>query len=196
MKLMGCQFELTAIATDENQAWMAIEAGIEEIQRIEMLISSWIPSSQTSLINKNAGIKPVKIDNELYQLIFRAKKVSMLTDGAFDLSFSSMGKIWNFNKKEQTLPDSNIVKNAAAKINWQHIILDSKNRTVFLKEKGMRIGFGAIGKGYAANKAKEIMSNYDGVKGGLINASGDIATWGVGQDAETWKIHIAHPGNH
>lgn len=193
VKLMGCRFELTAVSASDTLAWFAIEKGISEIDRIEKLISSWDSNSQTSEINRNAGIRPVKVDKELYDLIFRAKKISGLTTGAFDISFASMDRIWDFNREEQTLPDSGTVAGAAKSINWQNIVLDPDRQTVFLKEKGMKIGFGAIGKGYAANRAKQIMMKVTGIVGGLVNASGDLTAWGKNTRGENWTIQIADP---
>jgi len=193
LKLMGSSFELTAVAETKQQAWDAINVGINEIQRIELLISSWDKNSQTSEINRNAGIQPVVVDDELYDLIYRAKKVSQLTAGAFDISFASMDRIWKFDGSMQQMPTAEIVQKAKANINWQDIILDSKTKTVFLENKGMRIGFGAIGKGYAANQAKALMSKMEGVKGGLVNASGDLIAWGLSNDEEDWLVNITNP---
>ena len=191
---MGCSFELATTASSDTVAWTAIRAGINEIARIERLISSWDPKSQTSEINRMAGIKPVKVDKELYDLIYRAKKVSTLTNGAFDISFASMNKVWKFDKTEQLLPDSNSVHAARAKIDYQKIILNPKDTSVYLAE-GMKIGFGASGKGYAANKAKKVMSAISGVKGGIVNASGDLLSWGESASADGWRISIANPKN-
>jgi thiamine biosynthesis lipoprotein len=192
--LMGCNFELVASADQDSTAWEAINAGIKEITRIEALISSWDPQSQTSEINRMAGIRAVKVDKELYDLIYRSKKISVLTDGAFDISFASMDKVWQFDRKEQELPDSNIVQASRRRIDYSKIILNPKDTTVFLGE-GMKIGFGAIGKGYAANMAKQVMSLISGVKGGVVNASGDLLTWGESATGDGWKISISKPDN-
>lgn len=193
LKLMGSRFELTAVADNEQQAWDAINAGIKEIERIEALISSWNNKSQTSKINYNAGIRPVQVDKELYDLIFRTKKVSKLTNGAFDISFASMDKIWKFDGSMQQMPDDEIVQKAKANINYQNILLAPQKQSVFLKVAGMKIGFGAIGKGYAANRAKAIMQAMPGIKGGVVNASGDLATWGLSNTKEGWLINITNP---
>lgn len=193
LKLMGSRFELTAVADTKQQAWDAINTGIKEIERIEALISSWSKDSQTSAINRNAGIKPVKVDRELYDLIYRAKKVSQLTEGAFDISFASMDRIWKFDGSMQSMPNKATIEKAKAHINWTDIILNNEDTTVFLKNEGMRIGFGAIGKGYAANKAKQLMSLMVGVKGGVVNASGDLITWGVSNSKEGWLVNITNP---
>ena len=192
---MGCRFEITAVATDKFIAAQAIEDGIKEISRIENLISEWDSTSQTSEINNHAGIAPVKVDKELLDLIFRSNKVSELTDGAFDISFASMDRIWQFDKAEHSLPDSGTVNRAATHINWRNIELDAQKLTVYLKEKGMKIGFGAIGKGYSANRAKVVMEKIPGVVGGVVNASGDLLAWGQSNHKDGWSIQIADPKN-
>ncbi len=193
VKLMGCRFEITAVAKNDTIAWEAINVGIGEIERIERLISSWDKNSQTSQINRQAGIQPVQVDQELFDLIYRAKKVSGLTKGAFDISFASMDRIWRFDGSMEAFPSQQQIDQARRFINWQNIQLDAANRTVFLKENGMKIGFGAIGKGYAANRAKEVMATITGVEGGLVNASGDLINWGTSNRSDGWRIQIADP---
>jgi len=190
--LMGSRFEITAISEDETKANKAIEVGINEIKRIEKLISSWDSDSQTSAIVRNAGIKSVQVDRELFNLIRRCKKISHLTHGAFDISYASMDKIWKFDGSMTQMPDSVSVAKSVSKINYKDIILNSENTSVFLKKKGMKIGFGAIGKGYAANKALEVMSKME-LNGALVNASGDLITWGKDEDGKDWKIGISNP---
>ena len=190
---MGSRFNLTAVAPNEALAWSAINAGVEEIKRIEKVISSWDKDSQTSEINQQAGIRPIKVDQELYDLIFRAKKISALTDGAFDISYASMDRIWKFDGSMKSMPTAKIIDQARSRINWENIILDKEKQTVFLKAEGMKIGFGAIGKGYAANRAKAIMEKMEGVEGGIVNASGDLITWGKTTTPEGWTIKIANP---
>ena len=190
VQLMGCRFVLTAAAQNDTIAWQAIHAGIGEIQRIEKLISSWDSTSQTSAINDNAGIRPVEVDKELFDLIVRSIKVSELTEGAFDISFAAMARLYTFDGGEHSLPNMHIINNAKAAVNWQNIILDHEAQTVFLKETGMRISFGAIGKGYAANRAKAVMEKMNGIHSGIVNASGDILVWG-----QEKTIYIADPKN-
>ncbi len=195
VKLMGCRFELTAVATDKVIAQQAVHMGIAEITRIEKILSEWDPESQTTQINNMAGIEPVKVDKELYDIIYRSIKISKLTSGAFDISFAAMDRIYIFDKTERPLPDSISVKQAAALINWQNIILNKDQQTIFLKHKGMKIGFGAIGKGYSANKAKALMEKIPGVKGGVVNASGDLIAWGESNHADGWSVQISDPSN-
>src|SRR5204862_732584 len=127
-----------------------ITEAVNEISRIEALLTTFKDSSQTNLINQFAGIQPVKVDTEIYELIKRSKKISELTQGAFDISYGSIDKrLWNFDQNMDSLPDPVEAKKQVRLINYKNIELDEAGRTVFLKEKGMRIGFGGIGKGYA-----------------------------------------------
>ena len=114
---------------------------------------------------------------DLFQLIERSLKVSEISNGAFDISFASIGKFWVFDGREVTQIDSAMVKNSVALIDYRNIVLNYGNHSVFLKEPGMKIGFGAIGKGYAADEAKKLMTNL-GVDNGVVNAGGDLIAWG------------------
>lgn len=194
LKLMGSGFQITVVVKDSTKADKAINLAINEISRIEKLISSWDPNSETSLINKNAGIKPVKVSLELYGLIERAIGLSGLTDGAFDISYASMDKIWKFDGSMKKMPSKDEIKSSVAKVGFQKIILDSRNKSVFLKDKGMKIGFGAIGKGYAADQAKALLLK-NNVQAGIINASGDMNTWGRQPNGNEWTVAITNPLN-
>nr|WP_027414134.1 FAD:protein FMN transferase [Aquimarina muelleri] len=194
LKLMGSRFDITVVAEDSVQAKQYINTAIKEIQRIESLISSWSKDSQTSLINNNAGITPIKVDKELFDLISRAIQISKLTDGAFDISYASMDKIWKFDDSMVEIPSNKEIEASVAKVGYSNIILDKDQSTVFLKLKGMKIGFGAIGKGYAADKAKKLLIAI-GVDAGIINASGDMNTWGKQPDGSDWKVAITNPLN-
>lgn len=192
MTLMGCKFDITVIASDQYEAADFIDLAVNEISRIEKLISSWDPNSQTSAINRNAGLGPVKVEPELFNLIERAKGISQLTDGAFDISYASMDRIWKFDGSMTIMPGEDEIKRSVSKVGFENIELDRKSSTVFLKEKGMKIGFGAIGKGYAADKAKELLHS-KGVRSGIINASGDMNSWGTKVNGEPWKVAITNP---
>lgn len=189
---MGSRFDITVVAKDSITAHHHIDIAVAEISRIEKLISSWDASSQTSEINRNAGIKPVKVDAELFQLIERALSISKLTDGAFDISYASMDRIWKFDGSMTAMPSEKEIAASVSKVGFQNVILNKKNSTVFLKLKGMKIGFGAIGKGYAADKAKSLLIA-KGVSSGIINASGDMNTWGKQPNGNEWKVAITNP---
>jgi len=192
LNLMGCGFDITVVANSEKEANVFIDEAVAEIQRIEALISSWKPSSQTSLINQNAGNKPVQVDDELFQLIKRSLAISKISDGAFDISFAAIDKVWEFNGQEANIPEPEEISASVAKIGYKYIQLDEKKSSVYLTKKGMKIGFGAIGKGYAADQAKNLLIK-NGVTSGIINASGDMNTWGKQPNGKAWKVAITNP---
>lgn len=194
-KLMGNRFEISVVSEDEKWANERIENAILEISRIEQLLTTFKPDSQTNQINFQAGIKPVRVDIEVFELIQRSLKISNLTQGAFDITYGSIDKsLWNFDTKMTSLPDKETARNMVKLIDYQKVILNQKDCTVLLKDVGMRIGFGGIGKGYAAEMAKQLMIR-EGVKSGVVNASGDLTTWGNQPDGKQWTIGIADP-NH
>lgn len=191
---MGSRFDITVVADNKKEADVYINTAVAEISRIEKLISSWDYNSQTSKINRYAGVKPVKVNSELFELIERSIAISKLTDGAFDISYASMDHIWKFDGSMKKMPTDKAIEVSVLKVGYQKIILDKKNSAVFLKSKGMKIGFGAIGKGYAADKAKALLIT-KGVSSGIINASGDMNTWGEQPNGEAWKVAIVNPLN-
>ncbi|SIT98206.1 thiamine biosynthesis lipoprotein [Epilithonimonas bovis DSM 19482] len=194
-RLMGNQFEITVVDTNETVAKEHLEAAVLEIQRIENLLTTFREESQTNQINQNAGMKPVKVDPEVFNLIERSLRISKITDGYFDISYGSIDrKFWNFDREMKELPDPEMIKEHLKLVNYHNILLNREDSTVFLKEKGMRIGFGGIGKGYAAEMGKRLLINR-GVKSGVVNASGDLTTWGNQADGKPWTIGISDPDN-
>lgn len=195
MKLMGNNFTITVVADNEATGSRNIDLAVAEIKRIESLFTTYKNDSQTNLINDNAGIAPIKVDTEVYDLIERSIAISKITQGAFDISYGSIDKrLWNFDKSMKALPDAEKALKMVYLIDYRNILLDAQRQTVFLKEKGMRIGFGGIGKGYAAEMAKHILKN-NNVKSGIINASGDLTAWGNQPNGKQWTIGIADPDN-
>jgi len=193
MKLMGNHFELSAVTEREDLANEGIDAGVREIQRIEKLLTTYDEDSETSLINAHAGIAAVPVSRETFGLIERSIRISQITQGAFDITYGSVDRrLWNFDTTLQRLPDKDTAAKMVKLINYRNIILDKEHSTVLLKEKGMRIGFGGIGKGYAAEKAKTVMQAM-GVAGGVVNASGDLTAWGYQPDGQPWTIGIVNP---
>ena len=194
-KLMGNAFEITVVAEEEKWAHEKIDSAIAEIRRIEQLLTTFNDNSQTNQINNQAGIAAVKVDREVFELIKRSIRISNLTDGAFDITYGSIDKrLWNFDKTMTQLPDETTAREMVKLINYHNIILDDAACTVFLKEKGMRIGFGGIGKGYAAEMAKQLLIK-EGVRSGIVNASGDLSVWGTQANHQPWTIGIANPNN-
>lgn len=191
LKLMGNRFVISIDAESETRAEEFIDRAVAEISRIEKLLTTFSEDSITGRVNANAGLKPVEVPEEFFQLVSRARKISELTQGAFDLSYGSIDKrLWNFDQTMTVLPTAEALENLRL-INYRNILLDDSRCTVFLKEKGMRIGFGGIGKGYAADRASRLLQEL-GVQNGVVNASGDLKTWGS-YNGQPWTISVADP---
>ncbi|CAM4104232.1 FAD:protein FMN transferase [Flavobacterium antarcticum] len=190
--LMGSVFQITIVDKDSSSARENIQKTIDEIERIENLISEWRPETQISQVNHNAGIKPVKVDREVFEITKKGILFSKITNGAFDISIVAMDRIWIFDDSMEKLPSKKSIKKSVENVNYKNIVLDSINSTIYLSKKGMKIGFGSIGKGYAADKGRQLMQSL-GIKGGIINAAGDISTWGTQLDGQPWKIGVNNP---
>ncbi len=194
LSMLGSPFEVTVVAKDSVEGNYYIDLAVAEVKRVEYLISDWIPTTQISQVNKNAGIKAVKVDKEVFDLVGRAIKVSQITSGAFDISYASMDKIWKFDGSMKTMPTEEAIKKSVSKIGYKNIVLDPKEQTIFLKMEGMKLGLGGIGQGYIADKIKELLQS-KGCNSGIVNVSGDINTWGKQIDGKPWTVGIVNPMN-
>jgi thiamine biosynthesis lipoprotein len=194
LSMLGSPFEVTVVANDTVKANEYIDLAVAEVKRIENLISDWIPTTQISEVNRNAGIKPVKVDTEVFDLVARSIKISEITSGAFDISYASMDKIWKFDGSMKAMPTEEAIKKSVAKIGYKNIILDKKEQTIFLKLEGMKLGLGGIGQGFIADKVKELLAS-KGCTSGIINVSGDINAWGKQPDGKPWTVGIVNPLN-
>ena len=190
--LLGSPFEITVVATDSVQAKLYTDLAILEVKRIENLVSDWIPTTQISQVNQNAGIRPVQVSSEVFNLTKKAIWFSEISAGAFDISMVGLDKIWKFDGSMEQLPSRKQIKQSVANVGYKNIVLDSANSTIFLTKKGMKIGFGSIGKGYAADKGREFLQAL-GIKAGILNAAGDVATWGTQINGKPWRIGVNNP---
>jgi FAD:protein FMN transferase len=189
-RLMGSDFELIVCGEeDECSSWL--NSGIAEVQRLEYLLTAFSNTSETARINLHAGITPVKVEAEVWALIQRCIHLSKLTQGAFDITSGALKALYSFKRETVAWPDKQALTEALHITGYQHIDLQDNNK-VYLKRKGMRIGFGAIGKGYAADCVKRLWINA-GVTSGVVNASGDLTAWGRQPDGAPWKVGIADP---
>lgn len=194
LSMLGSPFEMTVVAKDIPEADFYIDMSVAEVSRLENLISDWIPTTPISQVNKFAGIKPVKVPQEVFDLVERSIKISELTSGAFDISYASMDKIWKFDGSMTRMPTPEEIKKSVSKVGYKNIILDHNNSTIFLKLEGMKLGLGGIGQGFIADKIKFLLTS-KGVAAGIVNISGDINTWGKQTNGEKWKVGIKNPLN-
>jgi thiamine biosynthesis lipoprotein len=192
MLLMGSSFKITIVAEEGDGAAYLAEA-INEIQQIESWLSSWQEGSVTTRLNNEAARQPVEVPEEYFLLVKRCLELSKLTQGAFDISFNGLGKLYIFDQQEHELPTDIVIKNNLQHVGFNKIVLHD-NRRISFNDSLVKIGFGAIGKGYAAEQVKKHMEGY-GLYGGVINASGDLTTWGKRANGDAWKVGIPEPEN-
>lgn len=191
-KLMGCSFELGLYVEDEVFAEKMLEIGVGEIQRIESLLTEFKKESETSRINREAGVNFISIDDECFQLISRSINISRLTKGNFDITVGALKKLYSFKGGEMSFPDIKVIKKALKSVGHQKIVLQEDGNKVRFNNRNLKISFAAIGKGYAADKV-QLLWKKEGVQSAFINASGDLSIFGLKPNKEKWKVVIAHP---
>ncbi|MBI5562647.1 MAG: FAD:protein FMN transferase [Deltaproteobacteria bacterium] len=189
--VMGTGLELTLNVTDPAAVEPAFAAVVAEMSRIEAMMSEWRDGSPVSLINRNAGKRPVQVPDELFKVIAAAQQVSAISNGAFDISWAAMRGLWNFAEGQERIPSDEEINKARRLIDYRKIELDEKKKTVYLKEPGMAIGLGGIAKGYAVDMAMQTLYKM-GVRNAIVKAGGDMRVQGV-SDAGPWEIGVKHP---
>ena len=191
--LMGSRFTFTVVAGNDSAGQQALRAGLGEVRRIDHLMSFWDSTSEVVRVNRLAGVRPVAVSPETFDLIARTLRLSQLSGGAFDITFASADKLYTFDQLAHAgLPDSAAVRASVRRIGWQKIKLNAAQHTVFLPEKGMRVNLAGILQGYAIRRAKQVLDKM-GLTGGLLNGSGDIYCWGRQADGSLWRVAIGDP---
>ncbi len=190
---MGSAFEFVIVSNNPGSAQQFLQFAEAEVERLNDALSEWDENSDVSELNRMAGIEPVALNKDAYGLLERSLQLSYLTDAAYDVTFKGLD-YYSFDKDTLTrFPDTTGLHKRLKLIDYQKIKLQPNN-VAFLQDTGMAIGFGAAGKGYAADKVKLLWEEF-GVKSGVINASGDLTAWGTRPDGSPWKVGIASPEN-
>jgi len=187
--VMGSTLEVRAIGTDAARLDRALDAAVAEMQRIEDLMTDWRPSPLETL-NAAAGQGPQRVPAELAEIVELALEVSALTDGAFDVTFAGVGRLWDFKARPPRVPSDAAIAAALAQVGWRRVRVDRAASTVAL-EPGTRLGLGGIAQGFGADRAMAILMQH-GVEHAIVNVSGDIKALGKRFDAP-WEIAIVHP---
>lgn len=189
--VMGTALEMTLDAASNEKADKVFSSIEREMRRIEEEMSEWKETSTLSAVNRNAGIKPVKVPRELFNVIDAALKVSRVSDGAFDITWASMRGLWDFRPGFERAPAPEEVNSRLGLVDYRDAVMDPTGSTVFLKRKGMAIGLGGIAKGYAVDKAMEVAVK-SGIRNAIIKAGGDMRVQGIG-NSHGWEVGIQDP---
>ncbi len=188
---MGTLVTITAVASDKDAANRAIQAGFDEIKRLERLLSTWRSNSELSHVNAEAGLQPVRVSPETLELVVRSMEMSQLTDGGFNIAVGPAMEAWSFTER-QRIPSDEELQHLKPLVDWTNIQINNEAQTIFLPHKGMRVDIGGIGKGYAADRAVEEMKRA-GAQSGVVALSGDIKTFGVLPERDGFPVGIKHP---
>jgi FAD:protein FMN transferase len=187
--IMGTRIVVELWSTDEARGNAAIEAVLAEMRRVDAAMSTYKPTSELSLVNARAAQEPIKISGELFDLLSTSLDYSRLTDGAFDITYASVGYMYDFRKHVR--PDEKQIAAALPGINYRHVELDRKNGTVHFARPGVRVDLGGIGKGHAVDRGIAVLQSR-GIDHGLVTAGGDSRIIGD-RFGKPWVVGIRHP---
>jgi len=188
-EIMGTLIAVELWSEDSTQAKAAIDAVMAEMERIDRTMSPWIESSDLSRINRDAGSEPVPLSDEMYTLIETSLRYSKLSDGAFDISFASVGYLYDYRKHVE--PDDGALQQHIDAVDYRAIELDSQARTIRFRKPGMRIDLGGIAKGYACDRGIEIL-RWRGIPNAIVTAGGDSVLLGD-RRGRPWMVGIRDP---
>jgi FAD:protein FMN transferase len=191
-ELMGTRVSINVWIGEGGDALGASEAitdAMAEIARIESIASEWQSTSDLSRLNRSAG-EPVKIPPELVEILTRAHAVSADTEGLFDVSFYAVGQLWSFAADARP-PSPEAIAEQLPKVDWRAIEVDAMAGTATLTRPGMKIGLGAIAKGYAVDKAAALL-HARGFANHIVEAGGDTQVSGQKGEAP-WKVGVQDP---
>lgn len=188
---MGTLVTVTALASDKNVGDRAVKAAFDEIKRLEQLLSTWRPDSELSRVNAEAGRQSVLVSRETLEVVVRSLEIAQLTRGGFNIALGPVIEAWSVTEG-QHIPGDSELEQLKPFVDWTSIQIDKNAQTIYLPHKGMRVDVGGIGKGYAADRAIEMMKGA-GAKGGVVALSGDIKAFGVLPAQTGFPVGIKHP---
>ncbi|MCW8986104.1 MAG: FAD:protein FMN transferase, partial [Gammaproteobacteria bacterium] len=189
--IMGTAINVELWHDNKKIAEANIQRVFDEMHRIDRLMSPYKQNSEVSLINANASNHPLKISSELFELIKKSINISKLSNGAFDITFASVGYMYDYRKKQQ--PTKEEISKRLKSINYQNIKLDSSMQSIFFTQANTRIDLGGIAKGHAVDNAIKLLQQH-GIKQAMISAGGDTRIIGD-KNGRPWYVGIRHPRN-
>jgi FAD:protein FMN transferase len=185
---MGTGMTHTAYGSYAKDSLQAVE---EEAARLENMLSCFLPESDISRINRSAGIQPVQVSLETFELLTQSCQFSEECQGLFDVTVGPLVRLWDY-KSSSVVPDEYAIRQTMALVNYKELILDPKERTAALRRTGQSIDLGAIGKGYAGDKLLKIFRKFC-ITTACSNIGGNVAVLGKKPDGSPWRVGIRHP---
>jgi thiamine biosynthesis lipoprotein len=187
--IMGTRITVELWSEDQDQAESAIDAVLDEMRHIDESMSTYKPTSEVSQVNDHAAEGPMHISKELFDLLVTANQYSELTEGAFDITYASVGYMYDFRKHVR--PSDAQIDKALPAVNFRHVLLDPKNQTVRFTQKGVRIDLGGIAKGYSVDCAIDVLKAR-GFTRAYVSAGGDSRIIGD-RFGKPWVVGIRDP---
>ncbi len=191
-RLMWTKFEIVAYGTQRARLVEAANAAFEEIERLDRQMSNYSEDSELTYINRNAARQEVIVEKELFELLKLALDYSRTTDGTFDITVGPLMKAWGFFKGQGRLPEPNELKSVMAKTGYSHVTLKESARTIRFDREGVELDLGGIAKGYAVDKAAEILRE-SGVTSALITCGSSIYAIGTPPNQPFWRVDVNNP---
>ena len=186
---MSTTVTISIAGQPEANADRAVDEASAEIERIEQLMSEWRADSEISQVNAAAGDHPVRIGRELFRLLQAAIKIGDASAGRFDVTFAPLGALWDFRRK--VVPGSKAIDEARKRVDYRKLRLDADAQTAFLTRSGMSIGLGGIAKGYAIDRAVQVIRGH-GIDDFAVNAGGDLYVSGPA-NSRRWQVGVRDP---
>ena len=187
--VMATAFQIT-LPEGDGAAALA-DSVFAAFRDVDARMSEWKETSPLSAVNREAGTRPVAVPADLREVIRRGIEVGNLTGGAFDITWAALWGLWDFKAAEPRVPDPAEAARRAALVDYRRVVVDDAAGTVFLPEPGMKIGLGGIAKGYALDRAAEILRRH-GVRDFLILGGGQVMAGGR-KNGKPWRVGIRDP---
>jgi len=176
--LMGTKVEIMVQGRDEAKLESAVDAGFQEIERLEAGLSRYQERSVISELNRNAGVSPVRVGPEVFALLEKAVEICRASNGAFDITILPVLELWKFDENSPAVPSEDQLQERLRLVGCDKIVLKKDQYLAFLPEPGMAADLGGIAKGYAADRAAQVLRE-KGVRSGIVNAGGDLRVFGA-----------------
>lgn len=193
---MGTLFAVEIYGPDDDTMRRAADAAFEEARRLDRLLSNYIQESEWSAVNRDAAARPVRVSDELFDLLDACLVYSRRSEGAFDITVGPLMKVWRFYKGEGALPKPEEVTKALVRVGARHVRLDRGARTVRFDRPGVELDPGGIGKGYAVDRMIEVLKRH-GIRAALVSGGGS-SVYGLGappDEPRGWRMEISAPGS-
>ncbi|MBE1304409.1 FAD:protein FMN transferase [Clostridium botulinum] len=187
--LMGTIINIKAYGKNADKA---VQSSVDKISDIENKMSLNISTSEVNKINKNAGIAPVKVSKNTFDVVKASLIYSEKSKGSFDITVEPLVSIWGIGTEKARIPSKDEINNALKLINYKDVVINEKESTVMLKRKGQAIDLGAIAKGYTADELKKVLLNYN-VSSAFLSLGGNVYVLGNKPDKTPWKIGVQNP---